>query len=149
MDALKRRVSLSPTSKNILKYHTLIYVLTAFLLYTTSYLPSFDTSAEILIPTGSRWRWEGLIFRWDMFHFSHIAQRGYEYEYEFAFFPGVPLVLNLLGRVGRWLYVRMNIDEGRVVAFGGSFIVFCISGFTALDLYQCVSLSPSFSTEPN
>ncbi|KAJ7350240.1 glycosyltransferase family 76 protein [Mycena albidolilacea] len=36
-----------------------------------------------------------LLLRWDALHFAHIARRGYVYEHEWAFLPGLPFLLSL------------------------------------------------------
>jgi phosphatidylinositol glycan class V len=36
-----------------------------------------------------------LLLRWDALHFIHIARRGYVYEHEWAFLPGIHFVLSL------------------------------------------------------
>lgn len=50
-----------------------------------SWLPSFDSSAG-----------KDVFTRWDVVHFAHIAQSGYTFEYEWAFLPGVPMLLRYL-----------------------------------------------------
>jgi GPI mannosyltransferase 2 len=57
------------------------------LLYTSSHLPLFDSSPLLI---------SSPILRWDSFHFLHIAQHGYVYQYQWAFFPGVPFVIRNL-----------------------------------------------------
>jgi len=49
-------------------------------------LPLFDAS-PVLVTTSP-------LFRWDVFHFSHIAQHhSYVYEHEWAFFPAIPFII--------------------------------------------------------
>jgi phosphatidylinositol glycan class V len=36
-----------------------------------------------------------LLLRWDALHFAQIARRGYVYEHEWAFLPGLPFLLSL------------------------------------------------------
>ncbi|EIM82964.1 mannosyltransferase [Stereum hirsutum FP-91666 SS1] len=43
------------------------------------------------------------LLRWDAFHFTHIAREGYVYEHEWAFSPGLPLVMNIMGRLSHFL----------------------------------------------
>ncbi|OJA12980.1 hypothetical protein AZE42_06540 [Rhizopogon vesiculosus] len=54
-------------------------------------LPLFDASPSIwnsgTIPS--------VLLRWDAFHFAHIAEKGYVYEHEWAFFNGVPLLMHV------------------------------------------------------
>ncbi|KDR75401.1 hypothetical protein GALMADRAFT_249454 [Galerina marginata CBS 339.88] len=61
------------------------------LLHAASYLPLFDASPLLLSRQSS-------LFRWDALHFLHIADHGYVFEHEWAFFPGAPLTLSLLLR---------------------------------------------------
>lgn len=56
----------------------------------TNLFPLFDASPKV-DPNSS------FLLRWDSFHFQHIAQEGYVYEYEWAFFPGAPLVTRWVG----------------------------------------------------
>ncbi|KAF8629165.1 hypothetical protein AX17_005750 [Amanita inopinata Kibby_2008] len=68
----------------------LVSALSYLLLYTAApALTLFDSSPR-LVPASP-----GLIplLRWDSFHFSHIAQSGYVYEHEWAFFPGASIVI--------------------------------------------------------
>lgn len=43
------------------------------------------------------------LLRWDAFHFAHVAQKGYVYEYEYAFLPGTPTAMRLSAELARWL----------------------------------------------
>lgn len=53
------------------------------------FLPLFDSS-PVLVELFPLLR---PLFRWDVFHFSHIAHRSYVYEHEWAFFPGLPFIM--------------------------------------------------------
>ena len=47
---------------------------------------------------GSDWT-EGFV-RWDAVYFLKLAERGsYAYEQEFAFFPGLPILMRALGSI--------------------------------------------------
>ena len=52
-------------------------------------LPLFDSS-PVLVELHPFLR---PLFRWDVFHFSHIARHSYVYEHEWAFFPGLPFIM--------------------------------------------------------
>ncbi|KAF8813631.1 mannosyltransferase [Phlegmacium glaucopus] len=52
-------------------------------------LPLFDASPDIL-NLNPLWR---PLFRWDVFHFFHIAHHSYLYEHQWAFFPALPLII--------------------------------------------------------
>lgn len=89
---------------NQLVYHSIsIRFIIATIALLASYLPCFDSSANVLLPNESssllkRWIYTSL--RWDAFHFLHIAQEGYQFEYEWAFLPGMPVVLRATG----WIF---------------------------------------------
>lgn len=97
-------------------YHLVTLCITLRVLITiiallASYLPAFDSSADILLADKDpsllkRWTYTSL--RWDTFHFLHIAQENYQFEYEWAFFPGVPLILRATG----WImdFLTRNAD---------------------------------------
>ena len=65
-------------------------ILTATALYSFAKLPLFDSSPSITSNSSP-------LLRWDAFHFTHIAHEGYVYDYEWAFFPGTPIVMRLAG----------------------------------------------------
>ena len=71
----------------------LSWLLSALLIYIASFLPLFDSSPYLLI---SRDSWSSPLLRWDAFHFSHVAQSGYVYEHQWAFFPGAPFIMRTL-----------------------------------------------------
>lgn len=75
---------------------------TILLVYLASHLPPFDSSAKTLLDDSTPYLTSSLL-RWDAFHFAHVAREGYVYEYEWAFFPGIALVMNLLGRISHFL----------------------------------------------
>ena len=65
-------------------------ILTVIASYSFAKLPLFDPSPNITSNSSP-------LLRWDAFHFTHIAQEGYVYDYEWAFFPGTPIVMHLPG----------------------------------------------------
>ncbi|KAJ4468226.1 glycosyltransferase family 76 protein [Lentinula aciculospora] len=67
---------------------TFIYVLAH---WTSLWLPLFDASPSLVRIS----QWSKPLLRWDVFHFAHIAEHGYVYEHEWAFFPGLPFVMRL------------------------------------------------------
>ena len=77
------------------------WLLSALLIYLASFLPLFDSSPFLLVDKSS---WTSPLLRWDAFHFGSVAQAGYVYEYQWAFFPGAPFVMRsiatLLGAAG-------------------------------------------------
>lgn len=38
--------------------------------------------------------------RWDSIYFLSISERGYIYEQEYAFFPGLPMMMRLMAETG-------------------------------------------------
>ncbi|KAL1743138.1 glycosyltransferase family 76 protein [Schizophyllum fasciatum] len=71
-------------------------------------LPPFDASAKADAFTALC---ADALVRWDVFHFAQIARTGYEYEHQWAFFPGVP-----------WL-LRVTAFSEREFMLGGALLV--------------------------
>ncbi len=92
------------------------WLLTALLLYLSSWLPLFDSSPRVLIKNPSnRSFFDSLahpLLRWDAFHFAHMAQEGYAYEHEWAFFPGASFIMRLVSRTVD--YLRGSVGQPRV-----------------------------------
>ncbi|KAI0367932.1 mannosyltransferase [Pilatotrama ljubarskyi] len=82
-------------------------LLTLLLTVLSSRLPLFDASPHVLLgdsqrsPSSLRHTLASAVLRWDTFHFAHIAEEGYLYENEWAFFPGVPWVMRTCASVLR------------------------------------------------
>ncbi|TFK44581.1 glycosyltransferase family 76 protein [Crucibulum laeve] len=53
------------------------------------HLPLFDASPHLVDVAPSALS----LLRWDAFHFLQIAQNGYQYEYQWAFFPALPALM--------------------------------------------------------
>ncbi|KZT04635.1 glycosyltransferase family 76 protein [Laetiporus sulphureus 93-53] len=112
----------------------LSWACTAGLAYIASQLPTFDSSSRTLLDSSGSWwtyRLAEPLLRWDSFHFSHIAQHGYVYEYEWAFLPGTPLVMRACANLLRLLRVGSSSGSDTVnleqVLLGGS-LAACLSG---------------------
>ncbi|KAF8342835.1 GPI mannosyltransferase 2 [Cantharellus anzutake] len=76
-------------------------IVTSVVLFS-SFSTSFDSSHNLIVAGDSLVaRWSRSMLRWDAFHFAHIAQNGYVFEYEYAFFPGVPLVMRAVTEIAR------------------------------------------------
>jgi hypothetical protein len=69
----------------------------------------FDDSATLLLYTSSQpsvlTRLLSPLVRWDAIYFTAIAQRGYKYEHEMAFFPLVPFITGYAGRLGKMAHL--------------------------------------------
>lgn len=127
-------VPASTHQRLIIKCYLATRIFYALLFTLLSALPLFDTSPLVVIPARSL-SWSSTLLRWDAFHFASIAQVGYIYEYQFAFQPGMPLVMrwlgsgiNFLGGDGKPMSISQMLVGGTV----GSFF----AGFSALDLYR-------------
>lgn len=91
--AMARFPTASAYSASVLSL--LVFALSYLLLYAAdAVLPLFDKS-PLLAPVS---RALNPVLRWDSFHFFHIAQSGYIYEHEWAFFPGTSILTRYLHR---------------------------------------------------
>ncbi|KAJ1662603.1 ER membrane glycoprotein subunit of the GPI transamidase complex-like protein, partial [Coemansia sp. RSA 1646] len=65
-------------------------------------ISDYDSSASLVLPTkglaaqGVMRRLAQVVLHWDAFYFTHIAEAGYVYEQEHAFFPLLPLLMRLV-----------------------------------------------------
>jgi phosphatidylinositol glycan class V len=84
-------------------------IISFLLLQVSSRLPLFDSS-PLLVTTS---KWAQPLLRWDTFHFLHIAEHGYVYENEWAFFPGVPFVMRISATL---LHLLFNSQPNLLVA---------------------------------
>ncbi|XP_061632142.1 palmitoyltransferase ZDHHC18-A [Phyllopteryx taeniolatus] len=80
------------------------------------------TEEPLYLDSAVEWLFGGLC-HWDAEHFLFIAERGYLYEHNFAFFPLFPIILRgladtLLRPLGSWLSVRGRLLVA--VALGNS-----------------------------
>jgi GPI mannosyltransferase 2 len=112
-----------------------------------SYLPLFDTSPFLHLPNPNTSqgttvisRWTSTLLRWDAFHFSHVALHGYTYEHEWAFFPGIALVMRSTGALLRFAKCRFGYVGTAVsmedVLQGGALAAFVCDLLTPLTLYD-------------
>lgn len=69
---------------------------------------SYDSSGEIQLDTPAK-HLLNVFLRWDALYFLHIAEEGYVYEQETAFFPVMPLLAKLLANTGIHLYIYIYI----------------------------------------
>lgn len=84
---------LTPSACSASVLSLLVSALSYLLLYVANaVLPLFDKS-PVLAPVSPALN---PLLRWDSFHFFHIAQSGYIYEHEWAFFPGTSILTRYL-----------------------------------------------------
>ncbi|KDQ15752.1 glycosyltransferase family 76 protein [Botryobasidium botryosum FD-172 SS1] len=121
--------------------------LTVALLHVVSRLPLFDTSPAVDFAPPSA---VPSAYRWDALHFAHVAQNGYHYEHEFAFFPGTPAVMKLAAGLARSTGAFRGEDLGFVLR-AGSIAAWLCNQYSITDLYALTyhhtnSLELSFLT---
>ncbi|KDQ57728.1 glycosyltransferase family 76 protein [Jaapia argillacea MUCL 33604] len=128
----------------------LLTLLTRFLIlvliYLSSYLPSFDSSPNILLPPPpldaswaekALWRVTNPLLRWDSFHFAHIAKEGHVFEHEWAFLPGIANIMRLSAQFIRLLFPHSNPELSvRELMVGGALASFLVDVLTPLTLYK-------------
>ena len=67
--------------------------------------------------------WADALVRWDVFHFAQIARGGYQYEHQWAFFPGLP-----------WLLHATALSEKEYLLGGALLVLFCDTTLVMYDL---------------
>lgn len=107
------------------------------LLFAASGLLSLFDSSPRLVPHS---KWNQPALRWDAFHFRGIAQNGYTHEYNWAFFPGVPLVLRCSA-----LLSNIIIENSDLLLTGLLLVIACDSTLTIYELSLQHFDSPSFA----
>ncbi|RKP07024.1 GPI mannosyltransferase 2 [Thamnocephalis sphaerospora] len=100
------------------------------------YISDYDASVDTLLGPGAAghsseksldaWLrpFASVYLRWDAFYFLHLAEEGYVYEQEHAFFPLLPLLTRLLATTGKWLYslfrpLRFVLSERVIMLLAG------------------------------
>ncbi|TFY79432.1 hypothetical protein EWM64_g4582 [Hericium alpestre] len=145
---LKASSSMSSTAEH-LRLLTLFSVLSRIciigLVWLTSKFPQFDSSAQTLLDE-TAYPFTSTLLRWDAFHFAQIAQEGYVYEYQWAFFPGTPAIMNVLARLVKFV-TGSTIPVGwvDVLRAGGIAALLCDSTHTLYHLSLHHLGSPSLA----
>jgi GPI mannosyltransferase 2 len=114
---------LSPTTR----------LFTIILIHLLSILPLFDSSPSISSSIPSK---SSSLLRWDAFHFANIAQNGYVPEYEWAFFPGTPLVMRIAGEALRFLKGSNDLVSWDDLLQGGAIVAFVCDVDSTIVLYH-------------
>jgi phosphatidylinositol glycan class V len=84
--------------KQLLIFTLSAQVLIQLLIFLCSYLPLFDSSPWVVWDKLNTWWATASLLRWDVFHIGLVAEERV-YEHQWAFFPGVPGFIKLLGHV--------------------------------------------------
>ncbi|KAI5835756.1 glycosyltransferase family 76 protein [Schizophyllum commune Tattone D] len=95
-------------------------LLISFALLASYLLPPFDASAKADSFTAP---WADALVRWDVFHFAQIARGGYQYEHQWAFFPGLP-----------WLLRATALSEREYLLGGVLLVLLCDTTLVMYDL---------------
>ncbi|KAG0002533.1 hypothetical protein BGZ79_002811 [Entomortierella chlamydospora] len=116
-------------------YYALVSRLVIWALAVASHalIQDYDSALELVLPieTPSQQLFKsifGVFLRWDSFYFVHIAEKGYVFEQEHAFFPLVPALMTLISNtilapLGAFLTYRQLLVLAGVLVANVSFIV--------------------------
>lgn len=110
----------------------------ALSVFTSEYLPAFDTSHLVVVrgsPAGSL---AGL--RWDAVHFASVALDGYRHEQQLAFMPGWLYAMRYAGMVVHWLRGGAGDLSAQDVVWGGQAVAILCSTGSAVMLYRYVMI---------
>lgn len=106
------------------------------LLWLSGRIPSWDKSAEALLQRQNFWM-KGFL-RWDTIYFARIARQGYTREQEFAFMPGLPLLMRLTSHA---LSFRDSTAFGGLttedVLLGGTLCAYVAGILAVIAFYRC------------
>ncbi|KAI6038483.1 glycosyltransferase family 76 protein, partial [Pisolithus marmoratus] len=111
---------------------------------STALLTLFDTSPKLVLDESAS-AWTSSLLRWDVFHFAHIAREDFVYEHEWAFFPGIPLVM----RWSSFILSQLGLSPPGWPAFliGGAIVAALLDSTRVLyqlSLYHLRSPSAAF-----
>lgn len=126
-------------------------LLTLLFTIAVSQLPLFDASPSVLLPAPRpedaslpvriRHVLASSVLRWDAFHFAHIATAHYVYEHEWAFFPGIRVVMRDLGHIVSFLFdddydVSVGVNPKLENALLGGLLGALPTAFSVVTLYD-------------
>ncbi|ORX95224.1 mannosyltransferase [Basidiobolus meristosporus CBS 931.73] len=105
-------------------------------------IEDYDSSVDLILPTFSKSFIQAILkrtmvafVRWDAFYFMHVAEEGYVYEQEFAFFPMLPVLMRgLSDSVFRPL--QIFFDRKLLLALSGILISNLAFALAAVALYH-------------
>lgn len=121
----------------------LLRVFVSCILWASSSLPAFDSSASLILSDA----WSKSLLRWDLFHFLHIAERGYVFEHEYAFFPGIPIPMHIGSRLVSLFGLKESTSSSLLA--GGAIMGLVANIIAAITLYkltlQYYPQSPTFA----
>ncbi|KAF9352138.1 hypothetical protein BGX26_009994 [Mortierella sp. AD094] len=115
-------------------YYALVSRLAIWALAVASHtlIQDYDSALGLVLPieTPSQQLFKsvfGVFLRWDSFYFVHIAEKGYVFEQEHAFFPLVPVLMRLISNtilapLGAFLTYRQLLVLAGVLVANVSFI---------------------------
>ncbi|KAG0238296.1 hypothetical protein BGW41_008209 [Actinomortierella wolfii] len=103
-------------------------------------IQDYDSALELILPINTPGQQLfknifGVFIRWDAFYFTHIAEKGYVFEQEHAFFPLMPVLARLIAKPvspllqGILTYQQLIVISGILIA-NISFII------AAVQLYR-------------
>lgn len=120
---------------------------TLLLTHLATRLPLFDSSPSILLASydGLLARLARPLLRWDAFHFIDIASEGYSYDYEWAFFPGAPMVMRSIGEGLQYLRGDEVLSVAHVLVGGALGSLLCGTTTTLYDLTMHHFENPSIA----
>ncbi|KAH7913176.1 glycosyltransferase family 76 protein [Hygrophoropsis aurantiaca] len=84
-----------------------------------SSLPLFDSSPKLVLDESTP-PWISALLRWDAFHFAHVAEKGYVYEHEWAFFVGTPFTMRVSSKLLSLLGGRYTSSTWATFLQGGA-----------------------------
>ncbi|RUP42778.1 LOW QUALITY PROTEIN: hypothetical protein BC936DRAFT_138102 [Jimgerdemannia flammicorona] len=124
-----------PTLNTVLYLATLSRLLTWLLAYLCNlFVDDYDSASDTILPPLSSFPLVNyfarpalaVILRWDAFYFLHIAEEGYVYEQEHAFFPLVPALARVVARIGRLKSVPLFVPFALLHPVINFYFYFCL-----------------------